>query len=194
MDPDREHAYTPIYPGSNHVTVVDGGGNVATILHSSMSYPWTNGLFAEGVSIAASGGHFTRVMPRPGHRASAYVAPNIIFKDGRPILASGSPSVGLIANILQNAINILDFGIPIEASVHRPRFGGWASGSRGTNYVEVDLDPAVRDEVAKRGVSFEVVNPWGFHQGSFEGIYRDPRTGLLSACADPRRCGHAEGV
>lgn len=194
MAPERAHAYVPVPPGSNHVTVADGRGNVATILHSVMSYPWTNGLFVDGVSIAASGAHFTRVMPRPGHRASAYVAPNLLFKDGVPILASGSPSVGLIANILQNTINILDFGIPIEASVHRPRFGGWARGARGANYVEADLDPKVRDEVARRGVSFEVVNPWGVHQGSFEGVYRDPATGILSACADPRRTGHAEAV
>ncbi|MEO8450796.1 MAG: gamma-glutamyltransferase, partial [Gemmatimonadota bacterium] len=100
-------------PGSNHVTVVDEPGNVATILHSVMALPWSNGLFVGGFGVAASGGHFLRVMPKPGDRASAYVAPNILFKDGKPVLASGSPSVGLIANILQNTVNILDFGIPI---------------------------------------------------------------------------------
>ncbi|MFN9213677.1 MAG: gamma-glutamyltransferase, partial [Gemmatimonadota bacterium] len=62
-----------------------------------MALPWSNGLFAAGVSIAASGGHFLRVMPKPGDRATAYVAPNLIMKNGRPVLASGSPSVGLIA-------------------------------------------------------------------------------------------------
>ena len=41
---------SPPYPGSNHVTVVDAQGNVASILHSVMSLPWSNGLYVDGVS------------------------------------------------------------------------------------------------------------------------------------------------
>ena len=37
--------------------------------------------------------------------------------------SAGSPSIGLIPNCVQNAVNILDFGMEIEASVHTPRFG-----------------------------------------------------------------------
>lgn len=181
-------------PGSNHVTVVDGKGNVATILHSVMALPWSNGLFAAGVSIAASAGHFFRVMPRPGDRATAYVAPNIIFKDGKPVLASGSPSVGLIGNILQNTVNHLDFGMSLEASVHRPRFGGGSQGQPGSNYVEVDLPEAVRTAVAKKGVAFHVVSPWHFMNGSFEGIAIDPSSGRMTGCGDPRRNAQAEAT
>ncbi len=181
-------------PGSNHVTAVDGRGNVATILHSVMALPWSNGLFASGVSIAASGGHFLRVMPKPGERATAYVAPNMLFKDGKPILASGSPSVGLVANILQNTINHLDFGLGLEASVHRPRFGGGSLGLPGANYVEVDLAESVRAAVAKKGVRLHVTSPWHFMNGSFEGIAIDPATGTMTACGDPRRNAQAEAV
>jgi gamma-glutamyltranspeptidase/glutathione hydrolase len=187
-------AAPPPHPGSTHVTVVDGAGNVATILHSCMSLPWSNGLFVDGINICASGGHFFRVMPKPGYRASAYVAPNIIFKNGRPILASGSPSVGLLANILQNIVNILDFGLPLEESVHIPRFGGRSLTDARANMIEVDLDERIRTEVAARGVPLEVVNPWNFHCGSFEGIHIDQSTGNLTACGDPRRAGQAEGV
>jgi gamma-glutamyltranspeptidase/glutathione hydrolase len=182
-------------PGSNHLTVVDGKGNVATVLHSVMALPWSNGLFVDGVSIAASGGHFFRVMPKPGDRATAYVAPNIVFKNRKPILASGSPSVGLIPNVLQNTINILDFGLAIDDSVKRPRFGG-STVSRthaGQNYIEVDLDEKVRAEAVKRGCQYHVTSPWHFMNGSFEGIHIDP-SGTLRACADPRRSGLAEGV
>ncbi len=181
-------------PGSNHVTVVDGKGNVATILHSVMALPWSNGLFAAGVSIAASGGHFLRVMPKPGDRATAYVAPNIIFRNGKPVLASGSPSVGLIGNILQNTVNHLDFGMSLEASVHRPRFGGGSLAQPGSNYVEVDLPEAVRAAAVKKGLRFHAVSPWHFMNGSFEGIAIDPATGTMTACGDPRRNAQAEAV
>jgi gamma-glutamyltranspeptidase/glutathione hydrolase len=181
-------------PGSNHVTVVDGRGNVASILHSVMALPWSNGLFVGGVSIAASGGHFLRVMPKPGERATAYVAPNIVFKGGKPILASGSPSVGLIANILQNTVNHLDFGMTLEASVHRPRYGGGSLAQPGANYLEVDLPESVRSAVTKRGLRFHLVSPWHFMNGSFEGIAIDPATGTLTGCGDPRRNAQAEAV
>jgi gamma-glutamyltranspeptidase/glutathione hydrolase len=180
-------------PGSNHVTVADGKGNIATILHSVMALPWSNGLFVGGFGIAASGGHFLRVMPKPGQRASAYVAPNILFREGRPVLASGSPSVGLIANVLQNTINHLDFGMPLEQSVHRPRFGGGSLGLGGSNYIEVDLDEKVRKAVAARGVTFHPVSPWHFMNGSFEGISFSAN-GTMSGCGDPRRNSHAEAA
>ena len=32
---------------------------------------------------------------------------------------------------------------------------------------------------------FDVINPWNWHQGSFEGIYIEPETGMMRACGDP---------
>ena len=60
--------------------------------------------------------------------------------------------------------------------------------------IEADLDEAVREKVEARGQKFEVVNPWNWHHGAFEGIYIDPRSGTMSACGDPRRASKAEGV
>lgn len=180
--------------GSNHVTVLDGAGNTATILHSCMSLPWSNGLFAGGVTVCAPGAHFLRVMPQPGQRATAYVAPNIVFnRQGAPMLASGSPSVGLLANIVQNTTNIIDFGMPIAESVLRPRFGGRSLDVPGATMVEADVDEDVIATVRDRGHAIDVVNPWNWHHGAFEGIHIDPDTGVRSACGDPRRCSKAEG-
>lgn len=180
-------------PGSNHVTAVDAEGNVATILHSCMSLPWSNGLFAGGVTIVAAGAHFHRVMPGPGDRISAYICPNIIFDGKRPILASGSPSVSLLQNILQNTTNILDFGIPIAESVNRPRFGAGSYINQGKIQIEADINPEVRDAAGKRGIQWEVVNPWNWLHGSFEGIYM-AADGTASACGDPRRNAMALAV
>ncbi len=182
----------PQPPGTNHVTAVDSAGNVASLTHSCMSTPWTNGLFVEGVSICASGVHFLRVMPKPGDRASVFLAPNIAFQNGRPVLASGSPSASLVSNILQNTVNILDFGMPIEESVHRPRFGAILDHGPA-NMVEADVDEKVRQRVAQRGgVTVDLVSPWYYHLGSFEGIYIDPASGQRTACGDPRRTSQAD--
>jgi gamma-glutamyltranspeptidase / glutathione hydrolase len=184
------------YPGSNHVTVVDAAGNVASILHSVMSMPWSNGLFVDGVQLWAGAAHFLRQLPPAGGRGTCYFAPTIIFRDGSPVLTAGSPAFGLIPNIVQNTVNILDFGMDVEESVHRPRFGGASMASMLTPgappayAVEADLDQAVRDEVASRGLHIDACNPWNFHMGSYEGVHLGA-DGTRSACADPRRAGEA---
>ncbi|HUP24111.1 MAG TPA: gamma-glutamyltransferase [Thermoanaerobaculia bacterium] len=182
--------------GSNHVTVIDGQGNICTVLHSCMSLPWTNGLFAGGVSVCAAGAHFLRVMPKPGDRISAYVAPNIVLRDGRPILASGSPSASLLQTIVQNTVNLLDFGLSIQESVHRPRFGGpsFTGAVPGRLLVESDVPPRLRESAAKRGISWDVVSPWCWQLGSFDGIFIDPASGASRACGDPRRTAQALAV
>jgi gamma-glutamyltranspeptidase / glutathione hydrolase len=176
-------------PGSNHVTVVDGNGNVATLLHSCLSDAFANGLWAEGLHICGAGGHFLRTMPKPGGRASVFVAPNIVFRDGRPVLASGSPSGALLACVVQNVMNLLDRGDDIETSVHRPRFGN--SVGAGV-MMEANLGEELIGGVRERGLPVEVVPPWYHPCGAFEGVRIDGRT--LTACGDPRRTSAAEGL
>ena len=186
------------YPGSNHLTVVDREGNVATALHSVMSMPWTNGLYVDGIQVWAGGAHFARRMPRPGGRATCYVAPNMFLKDGKPVLASGSPAIGLIQNILQNSLNLLEFGLPIGESVHKPRFGGPSIATMLTGSpaytMEADLtSEAALDKLRDRGLAIDVCNPWNVHMGSFEGVHL-AEPGQWQACGDPRRAGSAQAV
>jgi len=184
-------------PGSCHVTVVDKSGNIASILHTSNAFPWFNGLFANGVTICSGGGYLALLKPKSGRRAVSFstaAIPSIIFKDKKPILASGSPSASLFANIIQNTTNILDFNIPIEESVIRPRFGGFSYEKSGAFYIEADFPEEIRKQAEANKMRFDVVNPWNWHHGSFEGVYIDPETGLMRACGDPRRCSKAEGL
>jgi len=59
---------------------------------------------------------------------------------------------------------------------------------------EADFNPAVRKKAKERGFRFDVVNPWNWHHGAFEGIHVDPASGTIHACGDPRRCSKAEGL
>lgn len=192
MAPVRTSA-APTAPGSNQVTVADGQGNVVTLFHSCMASPWSNGLFVHGVSIAAQAAHLFRARTGSGERASPYPASNMIFKNGRVVLASGSPGVGVLGNILQNTVNLLDFGMPIEESVMRPRYGS-SSGERAGIMVEVDLDEKVRQAAERKGLDFNVVSPWNFHNGAFEAIHFDAASNTMVSRADPRRSGWSEAV
>jgi gamma-glutamyltranspeptidase/glutathione hydrolase len=175
-------------PGTAHIVVVDAAGNAASLLHSLSAMPWDNGLFVGGVSIPAAGTHFLRACPRPGERAVKYVAPTMLFDGPSPSLVMGSPSVSIVANIVQNVVNVVDFGDDLATSVGRPRFGNvWDGGQ----LVEADFGPDLLSAVAARGVGLNVTSPWSVHNGSFEAVAIDG-TGLRSACADPRRAGSAE--
>jgi gamma-glutamyltranspeptidase/glutathione hydrolase len=181
-----------IIPGSNHLTVIDAKGNVATVLHSVMALPWNNTLYVDGVSIAAPIYHYAMGVPNPGERINARIAPHIFTKNGKPVLAAGSPSVSLNENILQNTVNILDFGMLPEESVHLPRFGGNSMANPTSIYIEQGYNAAAVEGMKKLGVSFDEVRQWQWGLGSYEGIYIDPKTNIRYACGDPRRASQAK--
>jgi len=187
--PDRS---PPPPPGSCHLTVVDRWGNIATALHSTLSAPWVNGLFIDGVSICGAGNHFLRTMPPPGARISVMICPNILFRAGRPVLASGSPSTSLIANLVQNITNIVDCGMTVEESVSRASFGGFGE-TAGALTIEGDMAPPLLAAVEQAGIATERLNPWSFRHGSFEGIFFNGQGGA-HGCGDPRRTSVAMAV
>ena len=192
----------PPSPGTIHVSVLDAEGNAASLTHSHMASPWVNGLFAEGFQLSGGGSFFQRGMPWPGEKAAVYLAPTIVVRDGAPVVVCGSPSVSLVACVLQGLVRILDFGEPIERAVALPRFGvrphepaaGWLPGVT----LEHGFDAGVAREFERRsrarGRWTRGLGPWHSLTGNFEAVTRDAATGFARSCADPRRNGAAEAV
>lgn len=201
LETPPSHAVAPP-PGTIHISVVDAAGDTVSLTHSHMASGFVNGLFCEGFQLSGGGSFFQRVLPGPGERASVYLAPNIVLQGGRPVVVSGSPSVSLVANVLQNLVNLLDFGMDIEESVAAPRFGarphtperGWQPG----NLLEAGFPPDVLAEVRRwadgQRLWTRTVNPWTALTGNFEAITLDRRSGEARSCADPRRVGAAEAA
>ncbi len=177
-------------PGSTHVTVVDGEGNVATVLHSVMSAPYKTGIFVDGVYACSGLLHLGSGLPGPDRRVHARVAPNMFARNGKPVLASGSPSISLTEAIVQNTMNMLDFGLDIETSVHKPRFGGDDLRVPGTTMIEADMGEGLVGQLKAGGQKLTPSAPWDWMHGSFDGIRID-EDGTASACGDPRRTAQA---
>ena len=177
--------------GTDHISAVDSDGNVAVLMHTCTGDPWLNGLFYRGVQVPNSMGWAMRTPVKPGARITIDGAENIALIDGRPVLGSGSPSGSLLPCVLQNMINIIDFGMPLQTSVAQPRFGFTAAGSSRL-VVEANVDPKVLDRLRQLGMPFDVVTPYYEHMGSYDAVHRvgDDWT----ACGDPRRGGAAEAV
>lgn len=188
-------------PGTIHVSAVDADGNVASLTHSHMASAWVNGLFAEGFQLAGGGSFFQRGMPAPGDKAAVYLAPHVLLRDGRPAIVGGSPSVSLVACVLQNIVNLVDFGMPISESVAAPRFGarphdpafGWRPGVMLESGFPPEITRAFEQWTRAEGLWGRTVGPWYTLMGNYEGIVVDA-DGTASASADPRRVGSAEAV
>ncbi len=125
------------FPSTSHISIVDAAGNVAsmttTIENGFGSRIMVNGYLLnneltdfsfrshrDGVPIA------NRV--EPGKRPRSSMAPTIVLKDGKPVLAVGSPGGSRIIGYVADAIVAhLDWGLNVQQAVSLPhavnRFG-----------------------------------------------------------------------
>ena len=180
-------------PSTSHISIVDSQGNVAsmttTIENGFGSRLMVGGFLlnneltdfsfqshAEGVPIA------NRV--EPGKRPRSSMAPTIVMKDGKPVLAVGSPGGSRIIGYVAGAIVAhLDWGMDVQSAVSTPhavnRFGTYDL-EEGTSAVDLsDGLAALGFEVGTRALTS------GLHMIA---IGDDLRGG-----ADPRREGIALG-
>ncbi|MEU1319450.1 gamma-glutamyltransferase family protein [Streptomyces tibetensis] len=142
----------------------------------------------------------------PGRRPRTTLTPSIALRDGVPVLAFGTPggdqqdqwqlhfflAVALRGPVrggpdLQGAIDAPNW--------HNDSFPGsfYPRGMRpGSVTVESRTDPAVVEELRRRGHDVTVGGPWS--EGRLCVVARDPETGVLSAAANPRGMqGYAVG-
>jgi gamma-glutamyltranspeptidase/glutathione hydrolase len=74
----------------------------------------------------------------PGKRAQSTISPVIVFKDGKPWLASGSPGGGtILATMVQMLVNVIDFHLNVAEAAERPRI--YQSGADGPLELEESI-------------------------------------------------------
>ncbi|CAA9545672.1 MAG: Gamma-glutamyltranspeptidase, partial [uncultured Thermomicrobiales bacterium] len=94
----------------------------------------------------------------------------------------------------------LDHGSTPQEAVEAPRWRHRGIGTESTVphglddvlVIEERFPPAVREDLARRGHTLEIIGPWEA-TGSAVVIQRDPATGALMGGADPRRDAYAIG-
>jgi gamma-glutamyltranspeptidase/glutathione hydrolase len=126
-----------------------------------------------------------------GKRPRSSMTPVIVFRDGRPYLALGSPGgariIGIVAQVL---VNVLDHGMDIQQAINAPR----VDSRNGPLALEV-LYPHRRElceALRARGWQVRNLQPWYEAWGGAQGIRVLP-DGTLEGGADPRREGAARG-
>jgi gamma-glutamyltranspeptidase/glutathione hydrolase len=130
-----------------------------------------------------------------GKRPRTTLTPTVVLKDGKPFLAIGTPGGdSQDQQILLVLLNIIDFGLDVQAAIEAPRVNSLHPQSSfddhraqpGVLEVERTVAAAVIDELRARGHVVRLRNPYGMSTGVVAaGI--DPATGRLRGGADPRR-------
>ncbi len=181
--------------GSASLAVTDTNGNVAIGLHTpytTFGYPGGNGLFIDGIQIPSTGALYSLGLPKPGERVKLSNPTHLFLKNGKPVLASTSPTVSAIDAVVQVSTNVIDFGMTIEQAVHQPRLGA-EMHLPGAFTVEADYPKKSLNFFQHKQLSFKIVPPWFHNIGSFEGIFFD-KEGTAHACGDPRKTAQAFAV
>ncbi len=194
-DPGKEHGDT------TSVQVADAAGNLFSATPSS---GWLlGGAFVAGTTGVPMSNRmqaFSLDASSPnvlagGKRPRTTLTPTIVLKDGKPFLAIGTPGGdSQDQQILLVLLNILDFGMDVQAAIEAPRVNSLHPVSSfdthrpqpGVLEVESTLAPAVIEELKARGHELVIRGPFGISTGVVAaGV--DPVTGRLRGGADLRR-------
>ncbi|OON81729.1 gamma-glutamyltransferase family protein [Streptomyces tsukubensis] len=142
----------------------------------------------------------------PGRRPRTTLSPSLALRDGVPVMAFGTPGGDqqdqwqthfFLAVALRPSVR---GGVDLQGAIDAPN---WHNDSfpgsfypramlPGSVTVEAGLDESVVGELRERGHRVTVGDAWS--EGRLCAVARDPRTGVLSAAANPRGMqGYAVG-
>jgi gamma-glutamyltranspeptidase / glutathione hydrolase len=125
---------------------------------------------------------------RPNQSLALPMAPSIATRQGRAVLALGTPgSYGICQTQSQVMVQHVDFGLELQAAIEAPR--ARLLDDR-LAIVESRIGEPTIAALRARGHAVEIGPPWTMTVGGMQGIAIDAATGALTGGADPRRDGY----
>jgi gamma-glutamyltranspeptidase / glutathione hydrolase len=177
-------------PDTTHFSIADKDGNVV-----SNTYTLTASFGAHvvapgtGFLLNNSLGNFdwnpkpTSLGNRiePGKRAQSTISPIIVFKDGKPWVATGTPGGGtILATMVQMLVNVIDFKLNVAEAAQRPRI--YQAGVDGPLQLEDSIPEDLVAGLVAKGHKVERSQILG----STQSIMIGP-DGVMYGAADTRR-------
>jgi gamma-glutamyltranspeptidase / glutathione hydrolase len=174
-------------------SVADGEGNVVCITQS-LGARFGCGVVVPGHGVCLNNFlYWGEVDPhgpnalRPGGPLALPMAPSIATRNGRPVLALGTPgSYGICQTQPQALVQHIDFGLGIQQAIEAPRARLW-DGRRVQ--IESRISADVIKALCERGHTAEATAAWTSGVGGMHGIAIDPVLGVMTGGCDPRRDG-----
>jgi len=125
-------------PSTTHYSVIDKDGNAASVTYT-LNFTYGSGYSVDGAGFLLNnemddfsakpgapngygliGGEANKIEPKK--RPLSSMTPVIVVKDGKAVLASGSPGGStIITAVLQVVLNVIEWEMNIAEATHRPR-------------------------------------------------------------------------
>ena len=207
-DPKRKLALLPIVerlggaswgPGTVHVDVIDGDGNMAAFTPSGgwlksaevvppLGFPLGNRL----MTFYLKPNHHPNIIA-PFKRPRTTISPSLAFRNNTPWMVFGSMGGDQQDQWqCQFFLNRVLFGMSIQEAIEAPKFssehfpGFFAPHDRFPNLIRIEpkFSQKILDGLTRRGHQVEVGADWS--EGYLAAAARDPERGVLEAGCDPR--------
>jgi gamma-glutamyltranspeptidase/glutathione hydrolase len=200
------HSIDPRNPDTSYVCAADRHGNMFSATPSDVSSE-TPVIPGTGLCPSSRGSQ-SRPEPdhpagvAPGKRPRLTPNPAMAFRDGRPVMAFGTPGGDVqVQAMVQVLANRFVFGMDMQEAIEAPRFASYSFPSSfapntshpGLVMLESRIDSSVMDALAGIGHRPEAWSEWTYKAGAVCAIYADHDEGVLHAGADPRRATYAMG-
>ncbi|MGZ5493654.1 MAG: gamma-glutamyltransferase [Thermoanaerobaculia bacterium] len=187
---------------TTHFTIVDKDGNVVTNTYT-LNDSYGSGVTAKGTGFLLNDemddftskpgvpndyqliqGEANAIAPRK--RPLSSMTPTIVLKDGKVLLAIGSPGGPTIINtVLQVVLNVVDFDMNVSEAIDADRFHHqWLPDE--IFWEEYEFNQDTRDALERMGHHFRE-KPTAL--GDAEGVGIDQKTGMRMGASDPRLGG-----
>jgi len=205
IDPYRASVSTPAQVDqiaesdeTTHFSVVDAAGNAVSLTYT-LEASYGTGIVVEGAGFLLNNemGDFNAIpghtdstgtigtkpnLIQPGKRMLSSMAPVILARDGKPVMAIGSPGGRTIINtVLQVIMNVVDHGMTIAQAVEAPRFHHqWLPDI--SRLERLGFSPDTQRLYEAMGHAYSLAGT----QGSAMGIFIDHERKLIYGGADSR--------
>jgi len=203
---------------TTHFSIVDKWGNVVSYT-TTIEQTWGTGITVPGYGFLINNEltdfnftpTFDPVTGNPGandvaplKRPRSSMSPTLMFRNGEPIAAFGSPGGSTIINsVLNTTLNLVDHGMTIQQAINAPRLSvtsaaGGVSCEGGQSFMQPAFTQATLD-----ALRFILLHPvplvagvptCNSSIGSVQGVVIDLQTGKQYGGADPRREGTVIGL
>jgi gamma-glutamyltranspeptidase/glutathione hydrolase len=195
VQPGDPYGYTREH--TTHFSVVDAEGNAASITQT-LGSPFGSGFIAGDTGILLNNLlMWNDLDPRspnvlaPHRKVETRMAPAQVFRNGRALIAIGTPgSYGIPQTTTQMLLNLLEYDMNIQAAIEAPRVRVYRDR---TVDAEARIPAEVRVALTARGHVIRELPEWSWVVGGGQGVFVDPESGTLMGGADPRRDGYAMG-
>jgi gamma-glutamyltranspeptidase/glutathione hydrolase len=131
-EPGGDAAEDATLGSTTHITVADAAGNIVAY-SCSIEQEGGNGMVVPGYGFLLNNELTNFDVPptpelphanvaEPFKRPRSSMSPTLVFREGRPVLALGSPGgATIVTTVAQVLVRVLDLGQPIEEAIAAPR-------------------------------------------------------------------------